>query len=120
MQIGLGASKARWLLGVSGAAELLFLARGRAGSDCCALLSLGSLPGHRQVPGESCVLPSCCCRLNRALRHEQDFADYFLPDDEAAQALGRVCWEALVNPLVQSITSPGTLHSPGLSMPHPG
>ncbi|XP_068797000.1 cullin-9 isoform X3 [Struthio camelus] len=45
-------------------------------------------------------------RLNRALRHEQAFADRFLPDDEAAQALGRTCWEALVNPLVQSITSP--------------
>nr|XP_013809786.1 PREDICTED: cullin-9-like [Apteryx mantelli mantelli] len=45
-------------------------------------------------------------RLNRALRHEQAFADRFLPDDEAAQALGRTYWEALVNPLVQSITSP--------------
>ncbi|KFV19818.1 Cullin-9, partial [Tauraco erythrolophus] len=45
-------------------------------------------------------------RLNRALRHEQGFADRFLPDDEVAQALGRTCWEALVNPLVQSITSP--------------
>ncbi|XP_009583526.1 PREDICTED: cullin-9-like, partial [Fulmarus glacialis] len=45
-------------------------------------------------------------RLNRALQHEQGFADRFLPDDEAAQALGRTCWEALVNPLVQSITSP--------------
>ncbi|KAM7118617.1 cullin-9-like isoform 3-T3 [Ciconia maguari] len=45
-------------------------------------------------------------RLNRALQHEQGFADRFLPDDEAARALGRTCWEALVNPLVQSITSP--------------
>ncbi|XP_077670303.1 LOW QUALITY PROTEIN: cullin-9-like [Eretmochelys imbricata] len=45
-------------------------------------------------------------RLNCALRHEQVFADRFLPDDEAAQALGRTCWEALINPLVQSITSP--------------
>ncbi|NXN54713.1 CUL7 protein, partial [Rynchops niger] len=45
-------------------------------------------------------------RLNQALRHEQGFADRFLPDDEAARALGRTCWEALVNPLVQSITSP--------------
>lgn len=51
----------------------------------------------------------CCCRLNCALRHEQVFADRFLPDDEAAQALGRTCWEALINPLVQSITSPGTV-----------
>uniref|UniRef100_A0A8D0H3C5 Uncharacterized protein n=1 Tax=Sphenodon punctatus TaxID=8508 RepID=A0A8D0H3C5_SPHPU len=45
-------------------------------------------------------------RLNSALRHEQVFADRFLPDDEAAQALGRTCWEALINPLVQSITTP--------------
>ncbi|KAL8185229.1 UNVERIFIED_CONTAM: hypothetical protein K2H54_043583 [Gekko kuhli] len=45
-------------------------------------------------------------RLNSALRHEQDFADRFLPDDEAAQALGKTCWDALVTPLVQSITSP--------------
>lgn len=112
MPVGPGASRVPWLLRVSGAAELLFLARGRAGSNCCTLLSLRSLPGHRQVPGESCVLPSRCCRLNRALQHEQDFADRFLPDDEAAQALGRVYWEALVNPLVQSVTSPGTLRSP--------
>ncbi|XP_009949990.1 PREDICTED: cullin-7, partial [Leptosomus discolor] len=41
-----------------------------------------------------------------ALQHEQGFADRFLPDDEAARALGRTCWEALVTPLVQSITSP--------------
>ncbi|KAM6139388.1 cullin-9-like isoform 1-T1 [Phoenicopterus ruber ruber] len=45
-------------------------------------------------------------RLNRVLQHEQGFADRFLPDDEAARALGRTCWQALVNPLVQSITSP--------------
>ncbi|NWV21709.1 CUL9 protein, partial [Origma solitaria] len=52
-------------------------------------------------------------RLNRALQHEQGFAKRFLPDDEAARALGRTFWEALVTPLVQSITSPGTLCSPG-------
>ncbi|KAM6183585.1 cullin-7 [Erethizon dorsatum] len=45
-------------------------------------------------------------RLNGALRHEQNFADRFLPDDEAAWALGKTCWEALVSPLVQNITSP--------------
>ncbi|XP_051008828.1 cullin-7 [Acomys russatus] len=44
-------------------------------------------------------------RLNGALRQEQNFADRFLPDDEAAQALGKTCWEALVSPLVQNITS---------------
>ncbi|KAM6356070.1 LOW QUALITY PROTEIN: cullin-9-like [Podargus strigoides] len=58
-------------------------------------------------------------RLNRALQHEQDFADRFLPDEEVARALGRTCWEALVTPLVQSITSPGTLRSPGPSVPCP-
>ncbi|KAM5262887.1 cullin-7 [Ctenodactylus gundi] len=46
------------------------------------------------------------CKLNRALRHEHDFANHFLPDDEATRALRRTCWEALVSPLVQSITSP--------------
>ncbi|KAM3674730.1 cullin-9 [Ammospiza maritima maritima] len=46
-------------------------------------------------------------RLNRALQHEQGFANRFLPDEEAARALGRTFWEALVTPLVQSITSPG-------------
>ncbi|NWW38078.1 CUL9 protein, partial [Panurus biarmicus] len=52
-------------------------------------------------------------KLNRALQHEQGFANRFLPDDEAARALGRTFWEALVNPLVQSITSPGTLQPRG-------
>ncbi|NXH51002.1 CUL9 protein, partial [Dicaeum eximium] len=59
-------------------------------------------------------------RLNRALQHEQGFASRFLPDDEAAQALGRTFWEALVNPLVQSITSPGiacALRDPPVSCP---
>ncbi|XP_016832869.1 cullin-7 isoform X3 [Cricetulus griseus] len=46
-------------------------------------------------------------RLNGALRQEQNFADRFLPDDEAAQALGKTCWDALVSPLVQNITSHG-------------
>ncbi|XP_025125363.1 cullin-7 isoform X2 [Bubalus bubalis] len=45
-------------------------------------------------------------RLNGALRHEQNFASRFLPDEEAAQALGKTCWEALVSPLVQNITCP--------------
>ncbi|XP_071995949.1 cullin-9-like isoform X3 [Engystomops pustulosus] len=44
-------------------------------------------------------------RLNRALSHEQEFADRFLADDEAAKALGRTCWEALISPLVRSITT---------------
>ncbi|KAM4730256.1 cullin-9 isoform 2-T2 [Anableps anableps] len=43
-------------------------------------------------------------KLNSALRHEQMFADQFLPDAEAAEALGRTCWEALISPIVHSIT----------------
>ncbi|KGL83529.1 Cullin-9, partial [Tinamus guttatus] len=54
-------------------------------------------------------------RLSRALRHEQAFAERFLPDDEAAQALGRTYWEASVTPLVQSITSPDPRGSSALS-----
>lgn len=60
------------------------------------------------------------CRLNRALQHEQGFADRFLPDDEAARALGRTFWEGLVTPLVQSITSPGTLRLGEPPVPCPG
>uniref|UniRef100_A0A8C3YL25 Cullin 7 n=1 Tax=Catagonus wagneri TaxID=51154 RepID=A0A8C3YL25_9CETA len=45
-------------------------------------------------------------RLNGALRQEQNFASRFLPDNEATQALGKSCWEALVSPLVQNVTSP--------------
>uniref|UniRef100_H3B4Z7 Cullin 7 n=1 Tax=Latimeria chalumnae TaxID=7897 RepID=H3B4Z7_LATCH len=47
-------------------------------------------------------------KLNSALRHEQMFADRFLPDAEAAEALGRTCWEALINPIVQSVTATDT------------
>uniref|UniRef100_A0A8C5RB83 Cullin 7 n=1 Tax=Laticauda laticaudata TaxID=8630 RepID=A0A8C5RB83_LATLA len=46
-------------------------------------------------------------RLNSALCHEELFADRFLPDDEAGQVLGKTCWESLITPLVQRITSPG-------------
>uniref|UniRef100_A0A6I8NEM6 Cullin 9 n=1 Tax=Ornithorhynchus anatinus TaxID=9258 RepID=A0A6I8NEM6_ORNAN len=46
-------------------------------------------------------------RLNRALGHEQAFADRFLPDEEAGLALSRTCREALITPLVHSITRPG-------------
>lgn len=56
-------------------------------------------------------------RLNRVLRHEQNFADRFLPDEEAAQALGKTCWEALVSPLVQNITCPGNRPHPGPTNP---
>uniref|UniRef100_A0A8C4VI08 Cullin-9 n=1 Tax=Gopherus evgoodei TaxID=1825980 RepID=A0A8C4VI08_9SAUR len=60
----------------------------------------------QEIADEHVQLLQLFNRLNCALRHEQVFADRFLPDDEAAQALGRTCWEALINPLVQSITRP--------------
>lgn len=45
------------------------------------------------------------------------FAVRFLPDVEAAEALGRTCWEALITPIVHSITLSGTyLHSLHLSL----
>ncbi|XP_062852004.1 cullin-9 isoform X2 [Trichomycterus rosablanca] len=52
-------------------------------------------------------------KLNSALRHEQLFADRFLPDAEAAEALGNTCWEALITPIVESITiSENNVQSP--------
>lgn len=50
------------------------------------------------------IRPLSVCRLNSALKHEQMFAERFLPDAEAAEALGRTCWEALISPIVLSIT----------------
>ncbi|KAM6185286.1 cullin-9 [Rhynchocyon petersi] len=60
----------------------------------------------RDIAEDRTRLLQLCPRLNKVLRHEQNFADRFLPDEEAAQALGKTCWEALVSPLVQNITSP--------------
>uniref|UniRef100_G3T5B8 Cullin 9 n=1 Tax=Loxodonta africana TaxID=9785 RepID=G3T5B8_LOXAF len=60
----------------------------------------------RDIAEDRRRLLQLCPRLNKVLRHEQNFADRFLPDEEAAQALGKTCWEALVSPLVQNITSP--------------
>lgn len=90
-------------MGAGGASEPWCLGKGqsREAALLCSPLELSS-------PWQD-VLPAGCCRLNRALQHEQGFANRFLPDDEAARALGRTFWEALVTPLVQSITSPGTL-----------
>lgn len=44
------------------------------------------------------------------------FADRFLPDAEAAEALGRTCWEALITPIVHSITLSGTHRRPQASV----
>ncbi|XP_008064313.1 cullin-9 [Carlito syrichta] len=72
----------------------------------CLFYTIRAQAWSRDIAEDRKRLLQLCPRLNRVLRHEQNFADRFLPDDEAAQALGKTCWEALVNPLVQNITSP--------------
>uniref|UniRef100_A0A8C9DPK0 Cullin-9 n=1 Tax=Prolemur simus TaxID=1328070 RepID=A0A8C9DPK0_PROSS len=73
----------------------------------CLFYTIRAQAWSRDIAEDRKRLLQLCPRLNRVLRHEQNFADRFLPDDEAAQALGKTCWEALVSPLVQNITSPG-------------
>ncbi|XP_062427364.1 cullin-9-like isoform X4 [Rhea pennata] len=86
-----------WHRGAGPQAHLL------AGLQGAALPADGPLlrrPGSRVVPGDRPGPGAPAAALRQA------FADRFLPDAEAAQALGRTYWEALVTPLVQSITSP--------------
>ncbi|XP_036861194.2 cullin-9 isoform X2 [Manis javanica] len=71
----------------------------------CLFYTIWAQAWSRDIAEDHRRLLQLCPRLNRVLRHEQNFADRFLPDDEAAQALGKTCWEALVSPLVQNITS---------------
>ncbi|XP_062953401.1 cullin-9 isoform X2 [Cynocephalus volans] len=72
----------------------------------CLFYTIRAQVWSQDIAEDRKCLLQLCPRLNRVLRHEQNFADRFLPDDEAAQALGKTCWEALVSPLVQNITSP--------------
>ncbi|KAM4815980.1 cullin-9 [Urocitellus parryii] len=72
----------------------------------CLFYTIRAQAWSRDIAEDRKRLLQLCPRLNRVLRHEQNFADRFLPDDEAAQALGKTCWEALVSPLVQNITLP--------------
>ncbi|XP_069879789.1 cullin-9 isoform X1 [Dipodomys merriami] len=72
----------------------------------CLFYTIRAQAWSRDIAEDRRRLLQLCPRLNRVLRHEQNFADRFLPDDEAAQALGKTCWEALVSPLVQNVTSP--------------
>ncbi|KAM5286214.1 cullin-9 isoform 1-T1 [Hipposideros larvatus] len=72
----------------------------------CLFYTIWAQAWSQDIAEDRKRLLQLCPRLNRVLRHEQNFADRFLPDDEAAQALGKTCWEALVSPLVQNITSP--------------
>nr|XP_033720102.1 cullin-9 isoform X2 [Tursiops truncatus] len=79
----------------------------------CLFYTIRAQAWSRDIAEDRKRLLQLCPRLNRVLRHEQNFADRFLPDDEAAQALGKTCWEALVSPLVQNITSPVSKNSKG-------
>ena len=76
------------------------------GAPVCLRGSLQSQAGGLGPVAPNTFLPAPLPRLNGALRHEQNFASCFLPDEEAAQALGKTYWEALVSPLVQNITCP--------------
>ncbi|XP_047458377.1 cullin-9 isoform X2 [Mugil cephalus] len=74
---------------------------------CCRTFLFYSTKAHtwcQEVKEEQSQLLQLFNKLNSALRHEQMFADRFLPDAEAAEALGRTCWEALITPIVHSIT----------------
>ncbi|XP_054655334.1 cullin-9 [Dunckerocampus dactyliophorus] len=74
---------------------------------CCRTFLFYSTKAHtwcQEVMDEQTQLLQLFNKLNSALKHEQMFADRFLPDVEAAEALGRTCWEALVTPIVRAIT----------------
>ncbi|XP_077960477.1 cullin-9 isoform X1 [Gasterosteus aculeatus] len=74
---------------------------------CCRTYLFYSTKAHtwcQEVMEDKMQLLQLFNKLNSALRHEQMFADRFLPDPEAAEALGRTCWEALITPIVHSIT----------------
>uniref|UniRef100_G3PEW0 Cullin 9 n=1 Tax=Gasterosteus aculeatus TaxID=69293 RepID=G3PEW0_GASAC len=76
---------------------------------CCRTYLFYSTKAHtwcQEVMEDKMQLLQLFNKLNSALRHEQMFADRFLPDPEAAEALGRTCWEALITPIVHSITLP--------------
>ncbi|XP_010615958.1 cullin-9 isoform X2 [Fukomys damarensis] len=72
----------------------------------CLFYTIRAQAWSQDIAEDHRRLLQLCPRLNKVLRHEQNFASRFLPDEEAAQALGKTCWEALVSPLVQNITSP--------------
>ncbi|XP_058506927.1 cullin-9 isoform X4 [Solea solea] len=74
---------------------------------CCRTYLFYSTKAHtwcQEVMEDRTQLLQLFNKLNSALKHEQMFADRFLPDAEAAEALGRTCWEALITPIVHSIT----------------
>ncbi|XP_062256366.1 cullin-9 isoform X1 [Platichthys flesus] len=85
---------------------------------CCRTYLFYSTKAHtwcQEVMDDKTQLLQLFNKLNSALRHEQMFADRFLPDAEAAEALGRTCWEALITPIVHSITQSESSASSPLS-----
>ncbi|KAM3605984.1 uncharacterized protein V6R79_008521 [Siganus canaliculatus] len=85
---------------------------------CCRTFLFYSTKAHtwcQEVMEDKTQLLQLFNKLNSALRHEQMFADRFLPDAEAAEALGRTCWEALITPIVHSITQSESSASSPLS-----
>ncbi|XP_052006826.1 cullin-9-like isoform X3 [Xyrauchen texanus] len=74
---------------------------------CCRTYLFYTTKAHtwcQEILEEKNQLLQLFNKLNSALKHEQMFADRFLPDAEAAEALGRTCWEALITPIIQTIT----------------
>uniref|UniRef100_A0A671RTZ3 Cullin-9-like n=1 Tax=Sinocyclocheilus anshuiensis TaxID=1608454 RepID=A0A671RTZ3_9TELE len=74
---------------------------------CCRTYLFHTTKAHtwcQEILEDKNQLLQLFSKLNSALKHEQMFADRFLPDAEASEALGRTCWEALITPIVQSIT----------------
>ncbi|MGH0152389.1 UNVERIFIED_CONTAM: hypothetical protein FKN15_049544 [Acipenser sinensis] len=74
---------------------------------CCRTYLFHTTKAHtwcQEILEDKMQLLQLFNKFNSALRHEQMFADRFLPDPEAAEALGRTCWEALITPIVQSVT----------------
>ncbi|XP_034407585.1 cullin-9 isoform X2 [Cyclopterus lumpus] len=85
---------------------------------CCRTYLFYSTKAHtwcQEVMEDKTQLLQLFNKLNSSLRHEQMFADRFLPDAEASEALGRTCWEALITPIVHSITLSESLASSPLS-----
>ncbi|XP_028323959.1 cullin-9 isoform X2 [Gouania willdenowi] len=74
---------------------------------CCRTYLFYSTKAHtwsQEVLQDHNQLFTLFNKLNNALKHEQMFADRFLSDVEAAEALGQTCWEALILPIVHNIT----------------
>ncbi|XP_069743989.1 cullin-9-like isoform X1 [Narcine bancroftii] len=85
---------------------------------CCRTYLFYTTKAHtwcQEIQEDRMQLLELFNKLNSALRHEQMFADRFLPDAEAGEALGQTCWEALINPIVFSVTALDNINPSPLS-----